>query len=108
MKTICFLLFAITMDFLVSQAQGEEWVSKYTDKDGSRIFYNRESVLELPNGIVRGWFKVEFSDKGKESHIRFATREEDYQRYETLSQALVLFEFNCPKREKQLVAVIEL
>ena len=104
MKTICFLLFAITMVFVVSQAQGEEWVSINTNKQGN-FFYNRESVAELPNGIIKVWLKGEFSDKGRSDFIeaacKFSTCVEGF---DMLSYMLVLFEVNCSKKEQRAIA----
>lgn len=93
------------MVFLVSQAQGAEWVPIYTDKDGSRVFYNRESVAELPTGIIKVWMKEEFSDKSKEE---FMSDEDagDAACYSSgmLSYILFLFEFNCSEKKRRFVA----
>jgi hypothetical protein len=106
MKTTLFLLFAIIMVFLVSQVQGTDWVSVYTHKDGSGIFYNRESVEELPDRIMKVWEKWEFSDEGRSEFIRLACKflGSCDGRFDTLGYSLVLFEVNCPKKEVRLMA----
>ena len=104
MKTICFLLFAITMVFVVSQAQGEEWVSINTNKQGN-FFYNRESVAELPNGIIKVWLKGEFSDKGRSDFIEAACKFSPcVEGFDMLSYMLALLEVNCSKKEQRAIA----
>jgi hypothetical protein len=53
MKTISFLLFVITTVFLVSQAQGTDWVSMGKDTDGTEVFYDSQTLTKLPTGIVK-------------------------------------------------------
>ena len=104
MKTICFLLFAITMVFVVSQAQGEEWVSINTNKQGN-FFYNRESVAELPNGTIKVWLKGEFSDKGRSDFIEAACKFNScVEGFDMLSYMLALLEVNCSKKEQRAIA----
>ena len=50
--------------FSLFLAQGTEWVS--LDKNQVvETFYNRESVAELPSGVIRVWVKWELSDAGR-------------------------------------------
>ena len=99
LKVICFLLFAITMVFIVSQAQGAEWVNIGSDKDGTEYFYDSETMTKLPTDIVKVWMKFQYSDEGRRKYIQqWSSQEFDGNRYDTLSYSLTLEEVNCKTR----------
>jgi hypothetical protein len=103
MKTISFLLFVITTVFLVSQAQGTDWVSMGKDTDGTEVFYDSQTLTKLPTGIVKVWAKFQFSDEGRKDYIQ--SQKLDVKRFETLSHSLYLTEINCVTRETRTMAV---
>jgi hypothetical protein len=103
MKTICFLLFAITTVFLASQAQGTDWVSMGKDTDGTEVFYDSQTLTKLSTGIVKVWAKFQFSDEGRKDYIQ--SQKLDVKRFETLSHSLYLTEISCVTRETRTMAV---
>jgi hypothetical protein len=103
MKTIYLLLFAITMAFLVSQAEGVEWVSMGTDKWGDELSYDRETLTKLPTGIIKVWKKTKYSEEGRKAFIQeYVIDEPSVNRYEALSRSLFLWEINCATRDAKV------
>jgi hypothetical protein len=109
MKRICFLLSVITMVFLVSQAQGAEWISLGKDGPGNECFYDRETLTKLPNGIIKVWIMNLYSDEARKkySQRRISDGLADDKRYETLSYSLSMWEINCAVREFRGMANID-
>jgi hypothetical protein len=70
MKIICLLLSAITMAFLVSQAQGAEWV-KFYDAMQFTVFYDNESMKQSEPDIISVWIKANFTPWGREERITY-------------------------------------
>jgi len=70
MKKRIFLLFAIIMFFLVSQAEGTEWVSIGQDSLGNEFFYDRETLTRLPTGAMKGGLWRYISMKAKKVYPR--------------------------------------
>jgi hypothetical protein len=106
MKTIRFLLIVGTLIFIVSQAEGAEWVLFNTDEQDIKVFYDRETLTKLPTGIIKVWTKKEFSDKGRSEYIQWMISERlDAKHYENLSHGLSLNEVNCVSREKRIMAI---
>jgi hypothetical protein len=106
MKTICLLLFAITLVFLVSQAEGAEWILYSTNTDDDEFFYDRENLTKLPRGIIKVWEKTQYSDKSRSKYIQGKISDgSSVKGYNTLSYQLGLVEVNCPAREQRLTQV---
>ena len=107
MKTICFLLIAITMVFLVPQAQGAEWVKIGSDKDGNEYFYDSETLTKLPIGIIKVTEKTEYSDEGrknlKQKMLSQGFPPEKDEAYKSVKSTSTLWEINCETRERQLM-----
>jgi hypothetical protein len=105
MKTICFLLVAVTIIFLVSQAQGAEWVLFIKNSSNDEYFYDRETLSKLPKGIIKVWVKQIHSVEGRKIYIQQrADKGLSTKSYETLNHILDLWEINCLKRESRLMA----
>jgi len=104
-KRICFLLFAITMFFIVSQAQGAEWLSIGKDRVGNELFYDPDTLTKLPTGITKVWMKGVYSVEGKKERIQERIKSKlPVENYEKLSYVLELQEINCVKREFRVMA----
>jgi len=105
-KTICFLLFAATLVFLVSQAEGAEWVLYSSNADDDEFFYDRENLTKLPRGIIKVWEKTQYSDKSRSKYIQRKISDGlSIRGYDTLSYQLGLVEVNCSAREQRLLQV---
>lgn len=103
MKTICHLLFAVTMIFLVSQANAAEWVSIGESMLDTEWFYDRATLTKPSKDIIKAWTKQVFFDEGRKRKIQ--TRISDklpVDRYDLLSHSLLLWEINCTRRERRL------
>jgi len=70
MKKRILLLFAITLVFLVFQAEGAEWVSIGQDSLGNEFFYDSETLTKLPTGVMKAWSMEVYSDEGKKRYIQ--------------------------------------
>jgi hypothetical protein len=106
MKTICLILIAITMVFLVSQAQGEEWVSTGRNPSGNEHFYDRETLTKLPNGIIKVTRKMTYSAAGKSQSMACQlSKGTDDKHCEELSYVLSPQEINCVTREFRMMSV---
>jgi hypothetical protein len=106
MKTICCLLFAVTMFFLVSQANAAEWVSIGESTLDTEWFYDRETLTEPSRDIMKVWTKQVFFDEGRKKNIQ--TRISDklpVDRYDLLSHSLLSWEINCSRRERRLTTL---
>jgi hypothetical protein len=100
MKRTYFLFFAITIVFLVPQSWSAEWVSVGTAVGDNNFFYDQESLTRLPNGIIKVWEKIEYSEKQRKEHIKWRiSKKYDVDRYNTLNRTLNLIEINCETRE---------
>ena len=105
MKKSCFLLFAITMFFIVSQAQGAEWLSIGKDRVGNELFYDQDALIKNPTGITKIWIKGVYSAEGRKERIQERIKGKlTVENYENLSYALELQEINCVKREYRVMA----
>jgi len=104
-KKSCFLLFAITMFFIVSQAQGAEWLSIGKDRVGNELFYDQDALIKNPTGITKIWIKGVYSAEGRKERIQERIKGKlTVENYENLSYALELQEINCVKREYRVMA----
>jgi len=65
MKKRIFLVFALTLVFLVSQAEGTEWASIGKDSLGNEFFYESETLTKLPTGVIKVWSMEVYSNEGK-------------------------------------------
>lgn len=108
-KTFCFLLLATVIVLHSQFALGVEWISIGNDISGNEWSYDTESVRVLPKGIIKAWWKVKYSDEGKNLYIRqlnlLGWESEKAELYETLDYSLKLIEMNCMKRETRLMVV---
>ena len=106
LKVICFLLFAITMVFIVSQAQGAEWILYSTNTDDDEFFYDRENLTRLPSSTIKVWEKTQYSDKSRSKYIQRKISDGlSIRGYGTLSYQLGLVEVNCSAKEQRLLEV---
>jgi hypothetical protein len=109
MKTLCFFLFVITLVFLIPEAEGVEWVSMGEDMSGNEWFYDTENLRTLQRGIIKTWWKIKYSDEGRNLFIQqlngLGWETQKTQLYETLSYSLNLIEMNCTTRETRLVLI---
>jgi len=105
-KVIHFLFFAITVVFLASQAEGAKWVRIGEDMSGNESFYDSESMTVLPGGIIKVWWKMRYSDEGRNLYIQQMKRFGlDAKGYETLSYSRNLTEIDCETREVRIIVV---
>jgi hypothetical protein len=97
------------MVFLVSQAQSAEWILYSTNTDDDEFFYDRENLTKLPNGIIRVWIMILYSDEARKKYIqqRISDGLADDKRYETLSYSLSMWEINCAAKEFRGMANID-
>jgi hypothetical protein len=103
-KKICFLLFAITMFFIVSQVQGAEWLSIGKDRVGNELFYDPDTLTKLSTGITKVWMKGIYSVEGRKERIQERTKGKlTVENYEKLSYVMELQEINCAKREYRVM-----
>ena len=107
MKIIYLLLTAITMVFLVLQAEGADWIYMGIDEViGIEWSYDLETVAELPTGIMKVRILKEYSDEGRKKEIQWRISEGlDTKGYDTLSHDLSLCEVNCTTREYRLAEI---
>ncbi len=63
-------------------------------------FYDVSSIKRSSEGIVRVWIKVLYTEEGVNYMVKLLGR-----KYETLSYAIVLFEYRCGDKEKQIVPI---
>jgi hypothetical protein len=105
LKAICFVLTAVSMFFLVTQAHGAEWVSIGGDTQGTKWFYDRKTLKILPNNIIKVWYKEVYSDEGRKMIIqRRVERGLEVKAYQSLRYTLNLLQINCITRERRLMA----
>jgi hypothetical protein len=110
MKTICFLLFAITMVFLVSQAWGVEWKSfaehqRFADK----IYYDVDSIVYPTKDIISVWIKQIYTDEGRKHYIsERISHKLSTEGYDELEYELSLYEINCQMRESRNLKIIQM
>lgn len=108
MKIFFFLLFLIPFIFVASQVRSAEWVSLGTALGDNKFYYDNETLTKLPDGIIRFWEKIEYSDKEKKEHIKKrTTKGYSVTHYNTLSHTLNLIEVNCSKRESRTMMVVD-
>jgi len=94
------------MVFIVSQAQGAEWILYSTNTDDDEFFYDRENLTKLPRGVVKVWEKTKFSAKSRSKYIQEKISDgSSVNGYDTLSYQLGLVEVNCPEKEQRLTKV---
>lgn len=106
MKTTHFILFAVGMVFLVSQAEGTEWVSTGASPLGSEFFYDRETLTSLPNGIIKLLAKMTYPNEGRNQFIRhLISRDPRYKYYESFSYTLSSYEIKCAIKEFRITAI---
>ncbi|MGD9578639.1 MAG: surface-adhesin E family protein [Syntrophorhabdus sp.] len=104
MKTMCFLLFAITIFSFLSPVHGAEWFSIGEDRAGNELFFDVESLAQR-SGLVKTWMKAIYSDEGRKERIRDRViRKASVDRYERLSYALELQEIDCVRKEFRILA----
>jgi hypothetical protein len=86
-----------------------EWISIGNDISGNEWSYDTESVRVLPRGIIKAWWKVKYSEEGRNLYIRqlnsLGWETEKAELYETLNYSLKLIEMNCMSRETRLMVV---
>ena len=96
------------MFFLISQAQGTEWVLFAIDNSGNKCFYDRETLTKLPTGVIKVWEKTAYSRKGVKTKIQnMNSNKLSTYRYETLSHTLKLWEVDCAKRMERVTGFSE-
>lgn len=108
-KLICFLLLASSIVFHAQRVLGVEWISIGDDISGNEWSYDTESVRVLSRGIIKAWWKVKYSEEGRNLYIRqlnsLGLETEKAELYETLNYSLKLIEMNCMSRETRLMVV---
>jgi len=108
MKKRTFLLFAITLVFLVSQTEGAEWASIGPDSLGNEFFYDRETLTELPTGVIKVWSMEVYSDEGKERYIQEWTNKGlNANSLRKLNHTVDLVEIDCSTRGLRIKATSE-
>ena len=108
MKTICFLLFAITVVILVPQTQGAEWVQITKNTVGNEFFYDRETLTKLPTGIMKVWSMEVYSDDGKKKYIQEWTNKGlNAKSLKKLNHTVDLVEIDCSTRGLRIMATSE-
>lgn len=76
MKTICCALCAITLVFLVPQAEGADWVYMGTDEEmGIEWSYDVKTLTESQAGIMKVWILSEYSDEGRKKELQWRMNE---------------------------------
>ena len=77
-------------------AGGSDWVYYGSGSSGDQYFYDRASIRQVPEGVIRVWTKVVYSDEGRQRKIN------DYKKdgyattgFELLSETQNLWLINC-------------
>jgi hypothetical protein len=103
MKKRIFLLFVITLVFLVSHAEGAEWASIGQDSLDNEFFYDRETLTELPTGVTKVWSMEVYSDEGKKRYIQEWTNKGlNANSLRKLNHTVDLVEIDCSTRGLRL------
>jgi hypothetical protein len=81
---------------LPNDAAGSDWVYYGSGSSGDQYFYDRTSIRQVPEGVIRVWTKVVYSDEGRQRKIN------DYKKdgyaitgFELLSETQNLWFINC-------------
>jgi hypothetical protein len=107
-KTICFLLVAITMVFFVSQVQGAEWVQFTEDVHGNQFFFDLDSGSYTSRDSARLWIKIIYSVEGIRVTKEYRLRKNlPTSNWDSLSDTKMLFEINCKTRESKIITVMD-
>ncbi len=85
--------------FGYAEAWGADW--KYIGKAYQGMyFYDAGSMRRSSEGIVKVWIKVLYTEEGVNYMVKLLGR-----KYETLSYAIILFEYRCGDKVKQIVPI---
>jgi hypothetical protein len=94
---------------LVTTVNGSsDWVECERSNTGNVLFYNKVSIKHRTEDIVQVWYKLVYSDEGREECIQqlknrgFLIKEE----WDRLSYRLALKEIDCKKEMSRFLSVI--
>jgi len=108
MKKRIFLVFALTLVFLVSQAEGTEWASIGKDSLGNEFFYESETLTKLPTGVIKVWSMEVYSNEGKKRYIQEWTNKGlNANSLRKLNHTVDLVEIDCSTRGLRIKATSE-
>jgi hypothetical protein len=85
-------------------AQGAEWEYLGENAAGDGFLYDKESIVSDDKGVINGWIKLVYSEKGKQIFIEGAKKEDFYNiRHENISYTNSLASVNCSTREYGII-----
>ncbi len=85
--------------FTYGEVWGASW--RYIDQaDDGMYYYDADRITRPSQGSVRVWIKVLYMEKGVHDMVRLLGK-----KYETLSYAIALFEYNCGDKKKVIVPI---
>lgn len=111
MKTVYSVIFLsfLFIILLVTPVKGSsDWVEYERSNTGNIFLYNKVSVKHRTKDIVQVWYKLVYSDEGREECIQqlknrgFLIKEE----WDRLSHRLVLKEIDCKNEMSRFLSVI--
>ena len=70
MKTINSVIYFIIIFLFINQAWAEDWIQYGTSKEG-KIYYDKSSIEEIGQNIVRVKTKTILNEKGKKESLTF-------------------------------------
>lgn len=100
------ILSALVIIFLVSMAEGVEWVFTARSPLGAEFFYDRETLVKLSNGMFRMTVKMTYPDEGRNQFVRhLISKDPRYKYYESLSYTLSSYEIDCAIKEFRVTSI---
>ena len=92
------ILIGLTI-FGYAEAWGAGW--KYIGQTyAGMYFYDAGRITGRSEGIPRVWIKVLYTEKGVNDMVRLLG-----EKFETLSYAIALFEYNCGDKKKEIIPI---
>lgn len=108
MKTLSIIFIFFGICLFCAEVSATEWAYFGTDNFRNDRFYDKETLRKLPNGIIRAWEKMIYSDEGRNMYIlRRISKGSDVKAYEALGYSLDLWEIDCIKMESRLMATYD-
>jgi hypothetical protein len=106
--SIIFLSFLLILMLVTPVNGSSDWVRCERSNTGNVLFYNKVSIKHRTGDIVQVWYKLVYSDEGREECIQhLKTRgfllSEDWDR---LSYRLALKEIDCKNEMSRFLSII--
>jgi hypothetical protein len=96
------LFFSLIGLIILSYAEGWGANWKYVGEAyEGKYFYDANRITRPSEGTVRVWMKILFTEKGVNYMVKFLGA-----KYETLSYAIVVYEYHCRDNKKRVFPVV--